>query len=284
MPVEPGLAARRVDPTHLPSYFTFPLIDERGVAFCAFSTRLGGCSPPPFDSLNIGTTTRDDVENVRVNRARLSQAWGYPVEEWVQLEHGNAVHRVDVPNAVFTACTRLPGGAEGARLLPVGDALVTAQRGLPLTIYTADCVPLVILDPDTPAIGVVHAGWRGTVADVAAATVTALQTHYGARPARMLCGVGASIGPCCFEVDRDVSDAVRESFPQWQDLVVRAHNEKKSSVDLWELNTLQLERAGISRQNIAVSRLCTSCRTDLFYSYRRDRRETGRLALLAALR
>jgi YfiH family protein len=144
-------------------------------------------------------------------------------------------------------------------------------------------VPVLLLDPDTPALGVVHAGWRGTVAGAAEAAVHAMQTAFGTRPERLLAGLGSSIGPCCMQVGNDVTSAIRAGYPSWQESVIRPHNMGKSTIDLWELNCLQLARAGVPRENVAVSELCTACRKDFFFSYRRDQGDTGRLAMLAAL-
>lgn len=277
-------------------YFSFPIIDETGLVTCGFSTRVGGVSAPPFDGLNLGTTTKDDLANVRVNRDRFGAALGgYEVLEWIDLVHGNAVHE---------AVARDEGTFIRTARTPRADAVISRVPGLPLIIYTADCVPIVFVDPVTPAVGLAHAGWRGTVEDVAGATVAALQARYGTDPARLLCGIGACIGPCCFEVHDDVADPVRARYPQWQDLVAPLHKvslnketlvnapsnndplfkeQDKFRIDLWQLNARQLERAGVPRRNITISRLCTACRADLFFSYRRDRRETGRLSMFVAL-
>lgn len=256
-------------------YYSFPHIDATGIVICGFSTRLGGVSPPPFDGLNLGTTTKDDIENVRVNRDRFGTALGgFEVLEWIDLVHGNAVHE---------AVGRDEGSFRRTERTPRADAVISRVPGLPLVIYTADCVPIVFVDPITPAVGLAHAGWRGTVEDVAGATVTAMQARFGTDPAKLLCGIGASIGPCCFEVHDDVAAPVRARYPQWQDLVAPLNKEQKYRIDLWQLNARQLERVGVPRRNIAISRLCTACRADLFFSYRRDRRETGRLSMFVAL-
>lgn len=273
MPAEASSSVRLIGREGQPPYFTFPLIDATGLVFCGFSTRRGGVSAPPFNSLNVGTTTGDEPTSVFDNRSRLERAFGYPVQEWISLAHGNEVHEVSSFHARYAP----------SPLLPEGDALISCHRDLPLTIYYADCVPIVLLDPQRPAIGLVHAGWRGTVANVVCRTVETMRERFGTDPSRLLCGLGASIGPCCFEVDNDVAAAVRSQFPSWQDSVVAVKNQAKSTIDLWQLNTFQLEQAGVPRQNIAISRLCTACREDLFFSYRRDRRQTGRLAMLVAL-
>jgi hypothetical protein len=248
-------------------WFSFPSLDETGVVRHAFSTRRGGVSPAPFDGLNLGLTTKDDETNVRQNRRRFETATGLSLVDSVGLAHGNQVHYAT--------------GAVPTEGLPLADAVVTDVPGVPLTLYYADCCPVFILDPSRRCVGLVHAGWRGTVADVSGATVRSMVEWFGAVPTSCLAGVGSSIGPCCFEVDWDVAGEVLARYPQWEDLVRKLSN--KWTVDLWELNARLLERSGIPRHRIAVSRLCTACRPDLFFSFRRDRRNTGRLASTCVL-
>ncbi len=267
--------ARLLEQRGLPPYFFFPLLAQCPDVFCAFSTRLGGISEAPYNSLNLGMTTTDSAAAVAENRRRFAEATGFPLVEWIRLEHGNRVHVVD----------QMQPAAE----LPLADAVITSRRRVPLTIYYADCVPLVLVDPLTPAVGLAHAGWRGTLADVAGSTVRAMRENFGTRPEHLLAGLGSSIGPCCFEVGSDVTEPLCARFAAWKEAVVtpledNLNNEKKSRVDLWKLNSLQLTEAGVSRQNIAVSGLCTACRPDLFFSYRRDRRQTGRLGMMVTLR
>lgn len=264
-----------------PPWFRFPYLDALEIAFCGFSTRRGGVSPAPYDSLNLGSTTRDDPANVAENRLRQALAFGYPLQEHIRLEHGCRVHLVE-------KCGDRSLDSEMSDLsphsgLPVADAVITRERGVPITIYYADCVPVVVMDPVRRAVGVAHAGWRGTVVEVARATVEAMGEQFGSRPSDLHAGIGSSIGPCCMEVGPEVVEAVGARFPQWQESVIRGTNRGTSTLDLWELNGLQLMGAGVPRNHIASSRLCTACRTDLFFSYRRDRRDTGRLAMLVCL-
>lgn len=267
---EPGRAA----------WFRFPALDALNVAFCGFSTRIGGVSRKPYDTLNLGSTTGDDPSSVAENRRRMAEAVGYPLQEYIRLEHGNGVHHVEIEGH------HTQFGREISMVSPdlvVADAVVTRQRQLPITIYYADCVPVVVVDPVRHAVGLAHAGWRGTVLDVAGATVRAMQLHFGSDAADLHAGIGSSIGPCCFDVGPEVTDAVRERFPQWQESLIQSSNRGTTTLDLWELNCLQMMGAGVPRRNIAMSRLCTACREDLFFSYRRDRRDTGRLAMLVCL-
>jgi YfiH family protein len=244
----------------------FPALEATGLVSGAFSTRLGGVSSPPFDALNLGLTTRDEAANVMENRRRFAEATGIPLVESLTLDHGTQVH-----------CATEVGGP-----VAVGDAVVTDVPGVPITLYYADCCPIFIVDPMRPAVGLVHAGWRGTVANVVAATMQAMAARYGTRPGDCLAGIASSIGPCCFEVDREVACLVTEAYPHWQDLARKTSN--KWHVDLWEINARLLEAEGIERHNVSLSKLCTSCRSDLFYSFRRDRRNTGRMASTCILR
>lgn len=230
----------------------------------AFSTRVGGVSEGPYQGLNIGQTTRDVPQRVHENRLRLAREVGIPPVRTLSMVHGTRVVRVD----------RHPPAVRE------GDACITDRPGVPMMITTADCVPIFFHDPVRRAVGLAHAGWRGTVAGIAAETVQALAREYGSRAGDVLVGIGPAIGPCCFEVDRDVAEPFLQRFPG-KDLVAERLN--KFTVDLWRANIQVLLEAGVAEERIRISRLCTSCREDLFFSYRRDRTVTGRMAALIAL-
>ncbi|HEY7140911.1 MAG TPA: polyphenol oxidase family protein [Methylomirabilota bacterium] len=177
-------------------------------------------------------------------------------------------------------------GAGG--LVGTGDALFTRRRGRPLAVFTADCVPLIVADSEGPALGMAHAGWRGTVQGVAGWLVAALVERAGARPDRLRAAIGPSIGPCCYEVDEPVVGPLRRAFPSaWERWVSpvspRGHGHRERWwLDLWAANADQLAAAGVSRDAILCPRLCTGCRRDLFFSYRKEGL-AGRLATLAVL-
>lgn len=160
------------------------------------------------------------------------------------------------------------------------DALVTDTPGLPIAVFSADCVPLLLYDPDGRRLAAVHSGWRGTVQSVARAAVDALM-EAGGRPERFLAAVGPSIGPCCYEVDKPVIAQLDEAFSGRWGPWVRSVGAGKWMLDLWAANEDQLRSAGIRADAISNPRLCTGCRVDLFYSYRRGHQ--GRLVSIAAL-
>jgi YfiH family protein len=172
-------------------------------------------------------------------------------------------------------------------LVGTGDALFTRQAGRPLAVFTADCVPLILVDPEAPALGMAHAGWRGTVRGIAGRLVATLVEHAGARAERLRAAIGPSIGPCCYEVDEPVIGPLRTAFPDLWERWVRDDAGRPTPpghwwLDLWAANADQLVAAGVSRDGIMSPRLCTGCRRDLFFSYRKEGL-AGRLATIAVL-
>lgn len=226
-----------------------------------FSTRLGGESDGPFASLNLGVSAGDDEAVVRRNRVRWAEALGveFPIVSLHQV-HGPDVHAVaDRPGETL-----------------FGDGVVSAQPGLPISVFTADCTPILLHDPVTGAVGAVHAGWRGTVAHVVARAVDRMTAEYGARPADIRAAIGPAIGPCCFEVGHEVVEAARQApWTGWERAVVE--KDPRPHFDLFAANEGQLLDAGLEPAHIFNSRLCTQCRADWFYSWRRDQGRTGRL-------
>lgn len=255
-----------------------------------FSTRLGGAGSGPFAQLNLSSAVGDEDHVVKENRRRFLQAAGIldsaggagPVEViGTRQVHGNDVLVAD-PAAVTGSCDDFPGIFMG-RLGP-GDGLVTDRPGRFLATFHADCTPVFLVDPVARVVSLVHAGWRGTLARIAARAVEAA-CRLGARPGRMLAGIGPAIGPCCYEVDGPVIDAAQESLGRDADRVLLPHRPGRRRLNLWEANRLVLVQAGVDPRNINVAGLCTCCRPDLFFSYRRDYgRPSGRMAALLGMK
>ena len=239
----------------------------------ATTTRIGGVSLAPFDSLNVGTTSPDDQDHVAQNRALVSQHLGINAIARLSMNHGN---RVEVFREIPDASSARPSA----------DACITDTPGLSLSITTADCVPILFYCPkgqaERPVVGVAHAGWRGTISSIGAETVRAMVFEYGCPLEEIQAAVGPCIQACCFEVDEKVADEFRQRFPEGN--LVRSRGsvqgEPKFDVDLIEANRLVLLEAGLPEANIVVSRLCSSCRADLFFSHRRDQGRTGRMLSL----
>jgi polyphenol oxidase len=168
--------------------------------------------------------------------------------------------------------------AERAGCIGEGDALISNQPGITLTIRTADCLPILIADPTHRAVAAVHAGWRGAVLGIAAKTATVMQERFGSRPEDLVVVVGPGIGGCCFEVGPEVAVQFAPFFPERQDLSGRTR------IDLVETIRRQLRRNGVTWRQVATAELCSACRPDLFHSYRRDREAAGRMVTAIGIR
>lgn len=233
-----------------------------------FTTRAGGVSAAPFESLNLGGKWGDDPAAVSENRRRVERAAGGPIVVARQV-HGATVVRVRADDD------------RAALARADADGLCTDATGVVLGVFVADCVPALIIDPRTGACAAVHAGWRGTVAGVLPAAVRALATEFGARSGDLRVALGPSIGPCCFEVGHEVAAAfealVSDAHARGIVLPSARGTLGKANVDLKAANRLLLERAGVSPEGIDAGPECTHCDRARFYSFRRDGSATGQL-------
>ena len=223
-----------------------------------FPERTGGVSTGLRASLNLGMRWGDDRENVEHNRRLVAEQAGYDPE---QLQVTRHVHGTDV----WTVGEPLADGAEF-------DGLVCNRVGPVLGAFAADCIPLVFAEPDARVCGAAHAGWRGTIAGLACKVVERMQA-LGARPERIRVALGPSIGPCCFEVGPEVTDAFRAAFGELAGMVVRGP--RKDHVDLRVATRAVLERAGVRPEHIDGRPPCTRCEPERFFSYRRDGQAGG---------
>jgi YfiH family protein len=211
----------------------------------------------------------DDPDHVRENHERICSA--------LDIQRSALVS----PHQVHSAVVRVVSERDRGRVCAQTDALVTASPGVYLMLRFADCVPVLFYDPVRHAVGLAHAGWRGTVACIARATVQKMVDAFGCRPAEIRAGIGPSIGPCCYEVGAEVVDVVREAFPEAPHLV-RPKAGGRWHLDLWEANSYQLASEGLA--DVEVAGLCTACRTDEWFSHRAERGRTGRLGAVIGLR
>jgi len=235
-----------------------------------FTLRTGGVSGEPFASCNMGLHVGDTAEHVVANRKKLAYQLGMPFEAWSCAEqvHGSSV------------CQVTSGGAGRESLhdvIPAADGLHTNRTGILLASFYADCVPLYFLDPVNGAIGLAHAGWKGTVGRIAEEMVRAFARHYGTSAADLKVAIGPSIGGCCYEVDERIIERVREAASDWQTAVTPASNDRYM-LDLPRLNEAILREAGVAGNQVLRTGWCTSCRTDLFFSHRKEAGITGRMA------
>jgi hypothetical protein len=246
---------------------------ERLLAGC--TGRGGGVSKPPYDELNVGLHVGDDPRSVLENRHRVAQALGVELSSFVIPQQ---VHRGEV--RVVTTAERGRGALTGEDALPEADALITREAGLILAVMLADCVPVIVFDPLTPAVGVIHAGWAGTVQHVTHNTIEAMRSEFGSDPSQLLAGVGPSIGPASYEVGADVAERAQAEFPAAE--VVRSLGEEKYLFDLWSSNVADLINGGVAREHIEVAELDTFQMSARFFSHRRQQ-PTGRFLAFASL-
>ena len=240
------------------------------------STRLCGSSDSPFKSLNLALHTGDENRKVLANRRRFCEAVGVNAASIVTAEQ---VHEDKV--AVVTVADSGKGAEIYAESLLGMDALITNVPNVPLMLFFADCVPVLMADPVHRVVGISHAGWKGTVAKIAQKTVLAMQEQFGTRPGDCLVGIAPSIGPCCYEIDDTVLARLKENFMQWEKLITPC--EKKWRFDLWAANEQQLLEIGVAKENIVTSGVCTACNNELFFSYRAERGVTGRIGAVITL-
>lgn len=229
-----------------------------------FTTRLGGVSEGIFSSLNIACHRGDAEENVAENFHRLGQAVGFDPAKAVLTRQTHS----DIVRVVTEADCR---GLDHHQY-PECDALITNTPGLALVVFTADCTPILLHDPVTGAVGAVHAGWRGTAADIAGKTVTAMVNTLGCKAADIHAAIGPNIGPCCFETDADVPNAMIEALGDQAKPHIRSCG-NKYYVNLKELNACFLRNAGV--RHIEISESCTVCQCDRFWSHRVTRGQRG---------
>lgn len=168
--------------------------------------------------------------------------------------------------------------ADRAGLIGEGDALISNQPGITLSIRTADCLPILIADTSNRAIAAVHAGWRGAVLDITPKTIQRMQERFGSRPEDLIVAIGPGIGACCFEVGAEVAVRFSRIFPE------RSDSSGRTKIDLVETIRRQLGRNGGILRRFDASGLCSVCRADLFHSYRRDREQAGRMVTAIRIR
>lgn len=263
-----------------------------------FSTRKGGVSRAyQGKALNLGFTPQDSPAAVERNRELFLHALdaAHPRKTWTLVSlrqiHSDLIHRVD--------------RATGKKL--AGDGLITNVPGLVIAIQTADCLPIILIDPKRKAVGVFHAGWRGTVKRIAEKGVGEMRKHFGCDPRNMVAAIGPGVQTCCYEVGEEIktnfqsqfsyadklfrevkdSDPVRDKYPLLF-LTARApgHSElpTKLFLDLNEANRRQLLDAGLTAKNIDASFPCTACNTDQLFSYRAEKGVTGRMMAAAGIK
>jgi YfiH family protein len=252
-------------------------LEEAGFAN-GFSTRGGGTSPMPEHALNLAGFNEDTAENILENRRRFLKLFPSELGQWA-LAGCWQVHGSDA--RVINSLTEAKPAEDARGDMIYCDAIVSNVRGVLAGVKTADCVPILIGDPSTGAFAAVHAGWRGTLAEAATKAMKRMSTEYKTKSQDVLIAIGPAAGACCYEVGADVIDTFRESFPD-QDLFTETRK-NHARIDLLKGNQEQLISAGVAPDNIYIAPLCTMCRNDLFFSYRREKNVQGKVGRLMSV-
>lgn len=253
-------------------YYSFPHMGGWPNLTQAVFGRRGGVSAAPYNSLNLSYAVGDDPASVAENGTRAAAAVGWELDRIVSPRQVHGRH-VEVVGR---------GSASPVEVLEA-DALVTDEPGVLLLMKFADCVPIVLWDPVHAAVGLVHAGWKGTMLGAPAAALEVMAQRFGSVPSELLAGIGPSIGPCCYQVGPEVVRLAGEAFPGVE--LARPSGDGSAYLDLWKANGETLMRAGVPGDNLAVAGLCTRCRHDLFFSHRAAMGgPSGRFGVVAGLR
>jgi YfiH family protein len=234
------------------------------------TARAGGHSVSPWNSLNLSFGVGDDDNSVLKNRLILSETLGIPLNSvtTVKQVHGSGVR-------IVSQSLRGKGASDYEGAIDGADALVANIPGICPMVLSADCVPILLYDPSKKVVGVVHAGWKGTLKGIAGKTINVFCQDFGSFPRDIIAGIGPSAGPCCYQVGPEVIARVVEAFGT-KDGFIQNESEGRGYLDLWTANLKQLVRAGLAEENVEVGNVCTCHNSNVFFSHRCEGGKTGR--------
>lgn len=260
-------------------FLVFPLLEDTGMVKHGFSTRLGGVSEGCLSTMNLSFSRGDREEAVRENFSRMARAIGVKDDSFV---FSHQTHTTNVRVVTKDDCGK---GLNRPLDYENVDGLITNESGVCLTTFYADCVPLFFLDPKKKVIGLSHSGWRGTVNKIGKITVDKMCEIYGCEPKNILVAIGPSICQNCYEVSEDVICIFKEKFDSeyWCDLFYKKEN-GKYHLNLWRANEILLDEAGIQREHIVTTNVCTCCNHKLLFSHRASEGKRGNLAAFLSLK
>lgn len=248
------------------------LLQEHSI-LVAFTSRRGGVSRAPYDCLNLAFQTGDKSTNIVENRRRLCQALNLNL---ISLTTAQQIHSNSV--AIVTEDEAGCGAFDYQTALSKTDALITNLPGVPLALFYADCLPIAIVDSKKRAVGIIHAGWKGSLEGIAVEAILSLKRTYESQESDLLVFMGPSIGRCCYEIGNRITQEFQDKFPSSLSQI-----DGRWHLDLKRINYEQLICSGIPAENIYWTIACTSCQDALFFSHRRAKEKTGRQAGLVAL-
>ncbi|MFF2093469.1 peptidoglycan editing factor PgeF [Paenibacillus sp. NPDC058174] len=280
---------RAVQSAKGPSLFLLsPWLEQNERLTAGFTGRDGGVSGAPWTSLNLALHVNDRDEDVVRNRSLLTEALNWPFEAWTC---GEQVHGCEVRHIGLEDRGR--GRLSRDSAIQDTDAIMTDVPGVLLASFYADCVPLYFYDPEHEAVALAHAGWKGTVLEIAAKTVQAMTDRYGTKPEQVRAAIGPSIDDCCYEVDGIVIDRLDELASRFaaygtaaeaDDSLMKRMPNGKAMVNLKQFNRQIMIKAGILPIHIELSKWCTGCNREKFFSHRMEGGSTGRMASWIGIR
>ncbi|HIY28758.1 MAG TPA: peptidoglycan editing factor PgeF [Firmicutes bacterium] len=259
-------------------FLTFPQLAQFSWLRQAFSTRKGGVSTGEFSTMNLSFGRGDSRENVEENYRRFCTAVGFSPDSLTASaqDHHTVVRRVGQGD--WGVGIWRPKDRESV------DGLCTDEPGVTLVTYYADCVPLYFVDPEHRAIGLAHAGWRGTVAQMGREMLRRMEEEFGTRPCEVYAAIGPSIGPCCYEVDEPVAREFLALTHLHPEDFVEEKSGGKYQLNLWECNRQVLAAAGVPESHITVGGVCTQCHQELLFSHRATAGKRGGMAAFLEIR
>jgi purine-nucleoside/S-methyl-5'-thioadenosine phosphorylase / adenosine deaminase len=249
-------------------FVSSPILSELDFITHAFLTRVGAGSEGAVAILDFMVKGWSDKSDVGRKKATMGKLFGLDPKRLVitkQVHSDNVLvidsdNQMDKDHLADLSNTR-------------ADAIITNQQGVTIAVLTADCLPIIIVDPIKSSIGIVHTGWKGTIKGILKKTVQEFEKCFSANPEDLLISMGPSICQCCYEVDKDVAEKYKEKMDTSN---IITQEDDKLRLDLKRANVAHLTECGVSEGNIFLSTLCTSCNTDFFFSYRKEGKDTGR--------
>ena len=259
-------------------YLTYNSLSEIDFINHAFSTRLGGVSTDEFTSMNLAFNRGDSPENVTENYKRFCKSAGFDYESLIasSQDHHTFVRAVTKENVGV--------GIYKPKDIESVDALITNEPGVTLVTYYADCTPLFFVDTKQKAIGLAHAGWRGTVGRIGDNVVKKMQSLYGTDPSDIKAAIGPAISVCCYEVDKPCADNFLALDELDSTKFVFPKGNGKFMIDLLETNRQILVHAGVKNENITVSDVCTNCNSELLWSHRATKGHRGTMSAFMCIK
>ena len=267
------------------SILYFPKLTDTNKVYHGFSTRLGGVSKGGCSSMNLSfTRENDNAENVFENYRRIAKALGVSFDSFV------AAHQTHTTNIKKVGLNDKGKGVTKERDYTDIDGLITDEKGITLVTFFADCIPLYFFDPINNEIGLAHSGWRGTLNGMVTKMVKAMEENYKTNPKNLIACIGPGICEDCYEISLDLADKFKSSFDieNISDIISNYHKDKFGNehcqLNLWKANEILMIRAGILRENISISNICTHCNSNLLFSHRKQGDDRGNLAAFLALK